>query len=339
MKDSTLCKRSQQHGITVTANEANRKSGVIYRASGNIVIVRETQKTVPHNFTNTVRGAVTSFSPGAGRRMRSYLRSCIADYKTMVTLTYPGFFPLNGKICKEHLRRFLQELRREYCRVHKHEHAGTHSSFWFLEFQERGAPHFHIFTTWAPNKEWVADRWYYIVGSDDKRHLAAGTRTEFLRSGRAGTISYASKYAQKAEQKEVPENFKNVGRFWGIFGRRGTVSADAFVSRTESDMLKSKSSLNSFWKLVNQLIFEGKMEVLVRERGVAVLTVNGKRDQIAVRAAIHRISASVMRFDSMFLDAELDYGDSYGAELDKSLDDLTAQVKNFRETRNQSAAG
>jgi hypothetical protein len=229
----------------------------------------------------------------------------------MVTLTYPGFYPGNGAVCKEHLRRFLQELQREHSRCHQATQKGHHSSFWFLEFQQRGAPHFHIFTTWAPDKDWVAKRWYEIVGSEDIRHLHAGTRTEFLRSGRAGTISYAAKYAAKLEQKAVPENFENVGRFWGVMGRRGTVAATAFVNRTADDVRMSEKAINMFYRYINNMIFRGEGEVLVREKGIMVLNVYDYREQVQVRGMVARISCSVQRFDNMFCDAELDFGSDY----------------------------
>lgn len=318
MQDTLFLNGSQSHGITVTENECNKRSGTIYRSSGNVLIVKETSKTIPHNFANTVRGVISSFSPNSGIRMRRYLRETVCEYKQMVTLTYPGFYPGNGKICKEHLKRFLQELKREHDRSHQSSDLGYHSSFWFLEFQQRGAPHFHIFTTWAPNCDWVARRWYEIVGSDDIRHLQAGTRTEYLRNGRAGTISYASKYAAKMEQKECPENFENVGRWWGVTGRRGTMSASTFVNKTNRDKLASKLALNSFWKLINQLIFSGDAQVFIRKQGVLVMNIPEKRDQVRVSMMVSRISASVQCWDSMFIDAELDYGDNYDNRMYQS---------------------
>jgi hypothetical protein len=225
----------------------------------------------------------------------------------MVTLTYPGFYTTNGKEVKEHLRRFLQELRREYIR--RVDDDGLHSSFWFLEFQNRGAPHFHIFTTWAPNKEWVANTWYRIVGSEDIRHLHAGTRVEFLKQGRAGTISYASKYAAKAEQKEVPENYEKVGRFWGIYGWRATLSASTWVGHSElarPDVLKHQ---NMIFETLKQAILKGVAEVIVAEEGTRVITIHEKRLQQLLRRDISRLSLIVHRFDNLFDDAEIDLGE------------------------------
>ena len=48
----------------------------------------------------------------------------------------------------------------------------------------------------------------------DYDHLKAGTKTERVRKPK-GARNYAVKYAQKCRQKEVPENYENVGRFWG----------------------------------------------------------------------------------------------------------------------------
>jgi hypothetical protein len=88
---------------------------------------------------------------------------------------------------------------------------------WFLEFQKRGAPHFHVFLNGRVDKMRVAQRWYEIVGSEDLNHRLAGTRIELLREQHAAS-AYAAKYASKVEQKEPPEGFTDVGRFWGTFG-------------------------------------------------------------------------------------------------------------------------
>jgi hypothetical protein len=94
---------------------------------------------------------------------------------------------------------------------------------WFLEFQERGAPHIHILLTLELPKDkrykrivrgWLALRWYEIVGSEDVKHLLAGTSWERVRC-KDGLRHYAVKYASKTRQKEVPLGFQDVGRFWG----------------------------------------------------------------------------------------------------------------------------
>jgi hypothetical protein len=91
------------------------------------------------------------------------------------------------------------------------------SGMWFLEFQERGAPHFMLFITGEFAKAKFSRAWYRIVGSGDERHLRAGTEISAIRKPYALAI-YAGKYAGKWEQKVVPEGYTEVGRFWGLFG-------------------------------------------------------------------------------------------------------------------------
>jgi len=283
--------------------------GTIYRASGNLFIIKETFKCVPKQFIGTVRSDITAFSASSALRMRRYLRECAPNYIHMVTLTYPGFFESDGTKVKAHLKRFLQELRRHYIRSHSDD--GTHSSFWFLEFQSRGAPHFHIFTTWSGDKDWTARTWYRIVGSDDNRHLVAGTRVETIRAGRQGTIAYASKYAAKAEQKEVPENYDSVGRFWGVTGRRACLSADTFVQANEAMHPNVKPSLNRMFRLINRLLWEAKAEVIVRDKGVCVIHVYDFVDQRRMRGEVSRLACQTSRYYDLFIDAELDYGEGF----------------------------
>ena len=177
------------------------------------------------------RTAIVGLSQSSVGRMRRYLASCEAEYRNMVTLTYPHGYPSDGRLVKEHLRRFLQESRRfrERYRDDRESVPVKWSAFWFLEFQARGAPHFHIFTTGFLPASWVAATWYRIVNSEDLRHLRAGTRVEGLRAGRSGSIAYAMKYAAKSEQKTVPDGYENVGRFWGVSGLRAVVAATILV--------------------------------------------------------------------------------------------------------------
>jgi len=295
--------------VIVPRETLSPRLGTIYRASGNLFIIRETAKCVPRQFVGTVRDSITGFSSGSAVRMRRYLRECSSDYRYMVTLTYPGFYESNGTVVKNHLKRFLQELRRHYIRSHSDD--GRHSSFWFLEFQSRGAPHFHIFTTWSGDKDWTARTWYRIVDSEDNRHLVAGTRVETIRAGRKGAIAYASKYAAKAEQKEVPENYINVGRFWGITGRRSCLSADTFVKASEANAPDVKPALNRLFRLINKQLLESRSEIIVRDKGILVINVHDHIDQQKLRVEVSRLALQTSRWNDLFIDAELEYGEGF----------------------------
>lgn len=143
------------------------------------------------------------------RRLAFVAANTDVIFKAMITLTYPKEFPGDGKAVKRHLGNFLRYLRHNEAMV---------EYLWFLEFQKRGAPHVHLLLdkpeSDLPDKKAISSTWYRICGSGDGKHLLAGTRTENLRSADGGT-RYAVKYAMKMEQKNVPEEFRNVGRFWG----------------------------------------------------------------------------------------------------------------------------
>lgn len=152
-----------------------------------------------------INTGIKELSDASVRRMKLHCRNMPhANY--IITLTYPKDFPSDGRRVKKHL-----ELMRDWFR-----YRGV-SAFWFLEFQARGAPHFHLFTDNPVIKEELSKKWYEVVGSGDIKHLRAGTQIQRIRKPHA-IAAYAAKYATKPEQKTVPEGYSNVGRFWGGFG-------------------------------------------------------------------------------------------------------------------------
>ena len=154
-----------------------------------------------------IRSCVTAFTNASKRRLMFTARN-FPGLEIMLTLTYPADFPLDGHLVKNHWKRFRQWMVRN----------GAITGLWVLEFQKRGAPHFHIFLRESLDKQAVANAWYRIVNSGDPKHLLAGTRIEQFRYPPA-LGSYVMKYASKMEQKDVPAEFENVGRFWGVWGK------------------------------------------------------------------------------------------------------------------------
>lgn len=201
------------------------------------------------------RQPITKFSEWSAGRMRRYLRSCLAEYTCMVTLTYPCGYPSDGRTVKGHLRAFMERCRRKL--ESRNQFPADHSAFWFLEFQGRGAPHFHIFTTFGIPRDELAQDWFEIVGSEDDRHRRAGTRIEALQSGRGGTVSYASKYAAKPEQKDVPDEYQNVGRFWGVcFNRRCVSAVTRVLVRDDDTQPRVRRALSQVKRRLSVLLAE-----------------------------------------------------------------------------------
>lgn len=174
------------------------------------------------------RGEIYELSTKSQRKLALYASNSPVEFASMVTVTYPMDFPADGKLVKKHLNALLCVIRARF---------PGFQYLWVLEFQRRGAPHFHIFTDIelpAPlrpmkrscgrtNKtvrvnwelhDWLGDRWFDIVGSDDEKHRLVGAAWEVLEK-RDGCARYIAKEAYKTFQKVVPEDFRNVGRFWG----------------------------------------------------------------------------------------------------------------------------
>jgi hypothetical protein len=183
----------------------------------------------------------------------------------MVTVTYPGEWLVvapSGAVVKKHLR----ALWKRYARVWGRPWIGP----WKLEFQDRGAPHFHMFmvppvgTVPAPFAgtlagtgpvaagdpvnftQWLSMAWAAVVGHPDpeqfRRHLLAGTGVDW-KEGARGTdpkrlAVYFTKHGGAAGGKEyqhrVPEQWQTPttgpGRFWGYTGLE-RATAEVYVNQ------------------------------------------------------------------------------------------------------------
>jgi len=164
------------------------------------------------------RGKVTGFS----WRSRSRLNKMIAKLKKthiplFVTLTYHERYPTDFIGYKSHLDLFLKRL--SY-------HFKSSGVIWKLEFQDRGAPHFHLLVFGVDFNEladFVPSAWQEVVdpGNDlllrwHRGELGHGNRhcVQEIRSWQ-GVKSYASKYFSKTI--DFVEG-QGTGRCWGSRG-------------------------------------------------------------------------------------------------------------------------
>lgn len=158
------------------------------------------------------KSAIKEFSYKSQRNCKFMFDAASRDMSTAICLTYPLELreELDGRKIKKHLKAFLLAYLRKF---------GLQGRFiWVLEFQKNQNPHFHLLTDCKEDmktqREFIAARWFKIVGSGLEKALNAGTSCEKVKS-QAGVASYMASYLKKADQKKVPENFHNVGRFWG----------------------------------------------------------------------------------------------------------------------------
>lgn len=166
----------------------------------------------------------------------------------MVTLTYPGDWLAvapTGKDSKRH----LQALRRRFEKAW----GEPLKAVWKLEFQRRGAPHYHLLLVpphgvsrtpgarataaarvgaGLPFREWLSAVWSDIVGHPDleerRRHRLAGTGVDYAEGLKARdpkrVAVYFTKHGSfqaKEYQHCVPEEWRGPGdgpgRFWGYW--------------------------------------------------------------------------------------------------------------------------
>lgn len=196
----------------------------VYRSD--VIVLREGYKRDSVAWT---RGDVIEFSKASRQRLAFVASNTEVEFTAMVTLTYPKAFPSDGEIVKRHFKAFREALRRRQADV---------QYLWFIEFQKRGAPHFHLLLRGMrvsrKNQIWLSKTWYRICDTGDPKHLRAGTRLERIRK-RNGARHYAVKYAMKMQQKRVPRGYRSIGRFWGY--TKGVAPRPRQVARCTNDDL------------------------------------------------------------------------------------------------------
>lgn len=186
----------------------------------------------------------------------------------MVTLTYPGDWETvapSADDAKTHLRRFHERLRRLYKRLDLPDPPGL----WKLEFQRRGAPHFHVYLACPVGKvrmagemvtfaTWVSHAWAAVVDHPDfderRKHLSAGTGVDFAEGARCSDPKRLAVYftrhnvkgsKSKEYQHRVPDAWCGAGRWWGTWAV-DRVEVEAPV--TDRELVEAKRFLRGWIK-------------------------------------------------------------------------------------------
>lgn len=171
------------------------------------------------------RGKIRRMTKQSLIRLMFVMQITRIRFKAMMTLTYPKYYPRQGDIVKSDINALLQKVRRSEMLY-----------LWFLEFQERGAPHVHLLLdceSVSPRMRvdyglfWteriVLSDWFNELCPPQEYDLEVRkiasfnchhTFLEYIKS-EDGARNYVAKYASKEKQKTVPEAYESVGRFWG----------------------------------------------------------------------------------------------------------------------------
>jgi len=158
------------------------------------------------------RGTVRGISSKSRRRLiRTLSKINRPDQPVFVTLTYKNFTD-DFTAWKTHLDNFRRAFSRRFPAV-----AGV----WRLEFQARGAPHYHLLL-WlneigdvGPLREWMAGHWCRIIGQSSAANLEFGCMVDAVTDFRACAF-YISLYQSKDNQDRTDIQ---TGREWGLWGK------------------------------------------------------------------------------------------------------------------------
>lgn len=206
---------------------ASRPHGSVAVYDAGCVVRRRSIPAVPP--VGGVRGVVSGFSDASRRRLRLRLlrvgwSDYLADSKRVasaralfVTLTYPGSFSLQPAEWKRHLKAIRQRLERSA-------HFRPAGVIWKLEFQARGACHFHLVCFFPALvdvrlfRAWLLRAWYAVVGSGDSRHLRRGVHCIPLYGSPQAVVRYLAKYISKGlDLPDYLEAGASTGRVWGVW--------------------------------------------------------------------------------------------------------------------------
>lgn len=201
------------------------------------VVIYEDLVQIKQDMQNTQNGGgkrkeCIGFSDGSRRRLMQRMAMWNLNdlHLYFVTMTYPGIYVQDWHVWKRDIDTAIKAIERKYeCTV---------GCLWRIEFQKRGAPHFHMIL--ATNKECkniavlrreIAVLWADIVKDGYlknegkwqeyeqhyKNHVKAGTNVEKVQ-GRKQLMSYVSKYVAKNTGINAPDKF---GRNWGFRDMNG----------------------------------------------------------------------------------------------------------------------
>jgi hypothetical protein len=146
-----------------------------------------------------VRQPIAGFSAQSRRRLKCTLRN-IPRQVYLLTLTYPNKFASDGEAIKRHIASFVRWIKSQ----------GVRTGIWILEFQARGAPHFHLVFSTPIDRSACDRQWAKIIDTDCDLPLT--------RLGEIRHWGMTINYLLKNKSKQVPQGFDHTGRFWAAWG-------------------------------------------------------------------------------------------------------------------------
>lgn len=199
---------------------------VVVCGDGDYIEVVQRKPLLSRPPVSSRRGIISGFSRRSRSRLWSLLMRLDRRYLPLfVTLTFHNAWPGDVAVLKRMLDTFFKRMRRRYPQA---------SAIWKLEYQRRGAPHFHLLLWGFPcaDRDWIADTWVAVVRHyvrDESGYildwhlgrLGNGNQhcVQKVRSWR-GVRAYAAKYLSKTEVvADSNGEVVHTGRMWGVHNR------------------------------------------------------------------------------------------------------------------------
>lgn len=210
---------------------------VVYK---NGLVIERKQRYPMKQTTPPLKNGIYELTRKSKMRLTHIVQNCEVGFLSMFTLTYGDYInPIDGRELKRQVNILLGHLRKRFKNI---------QYLWFLEFTKKGKPHLHVIVSLEPtqfDRIWLGEVWAKISVYDAVKRLlddkGNGLRVvhpinmfdvlgeaqkvyrvhshkrcwEKIRKS-DGAARYCLKYATKQEQKLVPPQFGNVGRFWGV---------------------------------------------------------------------------------------------------------------------------
>lgn len=219
------------------------------------------------------RGKIVEMTNASISRLVVTMHASRIKFTSMITLTYPKKFPLTGTVVKDDVGYITKYLKGVYDTPY----------LWFLEFQKRDAPHVHILVDvdgisphsrltlglkWTHRiilSEWFKEQYekepdpslYAAIEAYKVLSVAANPKTWEMIREPEGARNYVTKYAVKAYQKIVPDNFQDVGRFWAC-SKEVRPEEKHYIDVTDEEVrkfLEQRGHTATAWEVLPKYLF------------------------------------------------------------------------------------
>lgn len=204
-----------------------------YEAQGAVAQVRRVPLTARKRQGGGIRGAVTSFSRAARRRLVDFMARLDVQRVRVTFLTLTFADTPSPDEATAAFKRFRARLGRWFPEA---------SAVWRRERQERGSFHYHLLLF---NLPYVPQYWLQDTWTECTREARSIVDVRLVRS-RKHVMAYVSKYIAKTDAPPVPPSLENStyqhvstvpssGRTWGVINRDALPMAEVFDALVDDD--------------------------------------------------------------------------------------------------------